>query len=44
MMVTHINFAVDDELGEQAKHVKESNNWTWEEFFRASVEEFQNGE
>lgn len=42
-MVSHINFAVDDDLAERARAVKDSNGWTWEEFFAAATEEFDDG-
>lgn len=42
-MVSHINFAVDDELAERGREVKNANGWTWEEFFAAAVEEFDDG-
>jgi hypothetical protein len=42
-MVSHINFAVDDDLAERGKSVKDAHGWTWEEFFRAATEEFENG-
>jgi hypothetical protein len=43
-MVSHINFAVDDELADRARTVKEAHDWTWEELFAAAVEEFENGD
>lgn len=43
-MVSHINFAVDDELAERARLVKDSHGWTWEQFFAAATEEFENGD
>ena len=42
-MVSHINFAVDDDLAERGKEVKDARGWTWEEFFEAATEEFENG-
>ena len=42
-MVSHINFAVDDDLADRGRKVKDSNDWTWEEFFAAAVEEFDDG-
>lgn len=43
-MVTHINFAVEDELVERGRVVKDERGWTWEEFFENAVEGFENGE
>lgn len=43
-MVTHINFAVDDELAEEARDVKDVHGWTWEEFFEEAVTEFGDGD
>jgi len=43
-MVSHINFAVDDDLAERARAVKNSQSWTWEEFFAAATEEFEDGD
>jgi len=43
-MVSHINFAVDDDLADRAREVKESHEWTWEEMFEAAVDEFENGD
>lgn len=41
-MVSHINFAVDDELAERGREVKKRRGWTWEEFFEHAVMEFEN--
>ena len=43
-MVSHINFAVDDDLAERARDVKDRNGWTWEELFAEAVKEFENGD
>lgn len=43
VMVSHINFAVDDELAERGRAVKQAHDWTWEELFEAAVEEFEHG-
>lgn len=43
-MVSHINFAVDDDLAERARDVKRTHDWTWEEFFAAATEEFEDGD
>lgn len=43
-MVSHINIAVDDDLAERARQVKNKQGWTWEEFFKAATEEFENGD
>lgn len=43
-MVSHINFAVDDDLADRGRAVKEAHGWTWEELFEAAVEEFENGD
>jgi hypothetical protein len=43
-MVSHINFAVDDDLAERARAVKKKHGWTWEEFFAAATKEFDNGD
>jgi len=42
-MVTHINFAVDDELADRGRAVKEARGWSWQEFYENAVEEFENG-
>lgn len=42
-MVSHINFAVDDDLADRGREVKEQHGWTWEELFEHAVEEFENG-
>lgn len=43
MMVSHINFAVDDDLADRAREIKEEQDWTWQEFFQQAVSEFENG-
>jgi hypothetical protein len=43
-MVTHINFAVDDDLAERGKAVKDARGWTWEQFFETAVKDFENGD
>jgi hypothetical protein len=43
-MVSHINFAVDDDLAERARELKAEREWTWEELFEAAVEEFEHGD
>jgi hypothetical protein len=43
-MVSHINFAVDDDLAERARDVKEDRGWTWEELFAEAVGEFEDGD
>jgi len=43
-MVSHINFAVDDELAERGRAVKDEHDWTWEELFAAAVQEFECGD
>lgn len=43
-MVSHINFAVDDDLADRGRAVKQQEDWTWEELFEAAVEEFENGD
>lgn len=43
-MVTHLNIALDDDLADEARAVKDRNGWTWEEFVSAAVEEFENGD
>lgn len=43
-MVSHINFAVDDDLADRGRAVKREKDWTWEELFEAAVEEFENGD
>jgi len=42
-MVSHINFAVDDDLAQRGRDVKDSHGWTWEELFANAVEEFEDG-
>jgi len=37
-MVTHINFAVDDGLADQARTLKDENDLSWPEFLALSVE------
>jgi hypothetical protein len=43
-MVSHINFAVDDDLADRARDVKDAHGWTWEELFAEAVEEFEDGD
>lgn len=43
-MVSHINFAVDDDLAERARDVKDAHGWTWEELFENAVKEFEDGD
>lgn len=43
-MVSHINFAVDDELAERGREVKADRGWTWEELFEHAVNEFDDGD
>jgi hypothetical protein len=43
-MVSHINFAVDDDLAARGRAVKDAHGWTWEELFAAAVEEFEDGD
>lgn len=43
-MVSHINFAVDDELAERARKIKKFHGWSWEDMFETAVEEFENRE
>jgi len=43
-MVSHINFAVDDDLAERGRDVKDERDWTWEELFEHAVEEFEYGD
>lgn len=40
-MVTHINVAVDDDLGDRARAVKARQDWSWEEFIQHAVNEFE---
>jgi len=42
-MVTNINVAVDDDLAERGREVKESHDWTWEQLFAEAIEEFDDG-
>lgn len=42
-MVSHINFAVDDDLAERAREVKSQQDLTWKEFFEQAVSEIENG-
>jgi len=37
-MVTHINFAVDDETAERAKAIKDKKDLSWPEFLEAATE------
>jgi hypothetical protein len=37
-VVTHINFAVDDALADQARTLKDENDLSWPEFLALSVE------
>lgn len=40
-MVTHINFAVEDDVAERARTIKNENDWSWPQFFEESVEQFE---
>lgn len=40
-MVSHINIAVEDELKERAKQIKNDQNMTWEQFMENAVEHFE---
>lgn len=40
-MVTHINVAIDDDLVDRAREVKEYREWTWEELIENAVTEFE---
>lgn len=40
-MVTHINFAVDDDLADKAKAIKEEENLSWPEFLEQATEELE---
>ncbi len=41
-MVSHINFAVDDDLADRARAVKDARGWSWAELMEHAVEEFEN--
>lgn len=43
-MVTHINFAVDDDLAERAKRVKGDRDLSWPEFLEVAVHELGDGD
>lgn len=43
-MVTHINVAVDDDLAERGRAIKKEKNWSWEQFYKHAVEEFEDDE
>lgn len=40
-MVTHINFAVDDETAERAKEIKDERDLSWPEFLEVAIEELE---
>lgn len=40
-MVTHIRIAVDDELGDRAKAVKNERSLSWREFLEVATEELE---
>ena len=40
-MVKHINVAVDDDLFQRGKDVKDERDWSWEQFYENAVEEFE---
>lgn len=37
-MVAHINFAVDDDLADHAKDIKDERDLSWPEFLELAVE------
>lgn len=40
-MVKHINVAVDDDVFDRAKEIKEQRHWSWPEFFEQATERFE---
>lgn len=40
-MVTHINFAVEDDLAERAKEIKNARDWSWPVYFEHATENFE---
>jgi hypothetical protein len=40
-MVTHINVALDDDLADRAREVKEDRDWSWAELIANAVDEFE---
>lgn len=40
-MVTHINFAVDDETAQRAKDIKDDKDLSWPEFLEVATEELE---
>lgn len=38
-MVTHISFAVDDDLAERAREIKAERDLSWPEYFEAATGE-----
>lgn len=40
-MVTHINFAVEDDVAERAKDIKNNNDWSWPVYFEKATENFE---
>jgi len=40
-MVTHISFAADDDVAEQAKQIKDERGLSWPEFLELATEELE---
>lgn len=40
-MVSYINIAVDDDLAERARDVKDENDWSWSDFVERAAEELE---